>query len=128
MFKMKKIIILIALCLGINAFSMSTQEGFSCYLEIWGGIEGKKASELTREDYKGARKCGIEFLISKQILKEKKIIELSDKELKYIVKHAAPNIFYERLLEEQNTLPEKTKQLIKKEHANFILEAWGIEL
>ena len=61
-------------------------------------------------------------------IKRKKIIELSDKELRYILKHAAPNIFYKRLLEEKDTLPEKTKQLIKKEELDFILEAWGIEL
>ena len=48
--------------------------------------------------------------------------------MRYILKHAAPNIFYERLLEEKDILPEKTKQLIKKEELDFILEAWGIEL
>ena len=61
---MKKIIILIALCLGINVFSMSTQEGFSCQMEIWDGIAAKKASELTKKDYRDAKKCGLEFLIS----------------------------------------------------------------
>lgn len=109
-------------------FSMSTQEGFSCQIEVWGTIERKKASELTREDYRDAKKCHLEFLISKQILKEKKIIELSDKELKYMLSHGTPNIFYERLLKEKDTLPEKTKQFIKKNEAGFILEAWGIEL
>ncbi len=125
---MKKIIILIALCLGVNVFSMSTQEGFSCQIEIWNSITRTKANELTKENYRDAKKCGLEFLISKQILKEKKISELSDKELRYILNSAAPNIFYERLLEEKDTLPEKTKQLIKKKELDFILEAWGIEL
>ena len=125
---MKKIIILIVLCLGVNVFSMSTQEGLSCLIEIRGSIERTKADELTKENYRDAKKCGLEFLISKQILKEKKIIELNDKELRYILNSAAPNIFYERLLEEKDTLPKKTKQLIKKEELDFILEAWGIEL
>ena len=61
-------------------------------------------------------------------IKRKKIIELSDKELKYILNNAAPNIFYKRLQEEKDTIPEKTKQLIKKEELDFILDAWGIEL
>lgn len=125
---MKKIIILIALCLGVNVFSMSTQEGLNCTIVTWNEIERTKANELTKENYRDAKKCGLEFLISEQILKEKKIIELSDKELKYILNNAAPNIFYKRLLEEKDTLPEKTKQLIKKEELDFILEAWGIEL
>ena len=125
---MKKIIILITLCLGVNVFSMSTLEGFKCTDVVWDEIISKKENELTKQDYRNAKKCKLEFLISEVILKEKKIIELSDKELRYILNSAAPNIFYERLLEEKDTLPEKTKQLIKKEELDFILEAWGIEL
>ena len=45
-----------------------------------------------------------------------------------MLSHGIPNIFYERLLKEKDTLPEKTKQFIKKNEAGFILEAWGIEL
>ena len=69
---MKKIIILIALCLGVNVFSMSTQEGLNCTIVTWNEIERTKANELTKENYRDAKKCGLEFLISKQILKEKK--------------------------------------------------------
>ena len=100
-------------------FSMSTQEGFSCQIEIWGSIERSKANELTKENYRDVKKCGLEFLISEQILKEKKIIELSDKELKYILNHSKPNIFYERLLEEKDTLSEELKQKIKKIQRDF---------
>lgn len=126
---MKKIIMLITLCLGVNVFSMSTIDGLYCSVfAVNLEMQEKKINDLTKEDYKEAKKCGSQFLISEVILKEKKIIELSDKELKYILNSAAPNIFYERLLEEKDTLPEKTKKLIKKEELDFILEAWGIEL
>ena len=47
-------------------------------------------------------------------IRRKKIIELSNKDLKYILNHSKPNIFYERLLEEKYTLPEELKQKIKK--------------
>lgn len=52
-------------------------------------------------------------------IKRKKIIELSDKELKYILNHSKPNIFYERLLEEKDTLSEELKQKIKKIQRDF---------
>lgn len=109
-------------------FSMSTQEGFSCQIEIWGSIERSKANELTKENYRDVKKCGSQFLISKIILKEKKISELNDKELKYVLTHSKPNIFYERILEEKDALSEELKQKIKKNTAGFFLEAWGIEL
>lgn len=117
------------MCLGVNVFSMSTIDGLYCSVfAVNLEMQEKKINDLTKEDYKEAKKCGSQFLISEVILKEKKIIELSDKELKYILNSAAPNIFYKRLLEEKDTLPEKTKKLIKKEELDFILEAWGIEL
>ena len=70
---MKKIIILIALCLGVNVFSMSTIEGLYCSVvsNSW-ELQEKKINDLTKEDYKEAKKCGMQFLISKIILKEKK--------------------------------------------------------
>lgn len=126
---MKKIIILIVLCLGVNVFSMSTIDGLYCSVfAINLEMQEKKTNDLTKEDYKEAKKCGSQFLISEIILKEKKIIELSDKELKYILNHSKPNIFYERLLEEKDILSEELKQKIKKNTAGFFLEAWGIKL
>ena len=126
---MKKMIILIALCLGVNVFSMSTIEGIGCSIvSINWDLQEKKTNDLTKEDYKEAKKCGMQFLISKIILKEKKISELSDKELKYVLTHSKPNIFYERILEEKDALSEELKQKIKKNTAGFFLEAWGIKL
>ena len=64
---MKQIIILIALCLGVNVFSMSTQEALNCTIVTWNEIERAKANELTEKNYRDTKKCG-----SERILEEKK--------------------------------------------------------
>ena len=70
---MKKIIMLITLCLGVNVFSMSTIDGLYCSVfAVNLEMQEKKINDLTKEDYKEAKKCGSQFLISKIILKEKK--------------------------------------------------------
>lgn len=124
---MKKIIILIALCLGVNVFSISTQDGLYCsVISLW-NFEEKKINDLTKKDYKEAKRCGIEFLIADVILREKKISELNDKEFKYILKYADSSLFVNRLKEEKDTLLEERKRLIRKYTARFLFKAWGLE-
>ena len=124
---MKKIIMLITLCLGVNVFSMSTIDGLYCsVISLW-NFEEKKINDLTKKDYKEAKRCGIEFLIADVILREKKISELNDKEFKYILKYADSSLFVNRLKEEKDTLLEERKRLIRKYTARFLFKAWGLE-